>query len=145
MGDNPAINIKDQEKKRDLEKTINAQWSFSHHLNLHLGYIYGAGNLGFEPQGEEMIPANRLFFKQQCVPGGKLPITRNGETISTLDLISHSGFTVLATSGQFSLTKEGVSFKIPLVFYQQGRQCIDADSKWSNLMGLKEGQRLVVV
>ncbi|KAG9256516.1 FAD binding domain-containing protein [Emericellopsis atlantica] len=149
MGDNPLENHKDHEKRKFLQDTISAQWSFSDHLNLHIGYVYGLDDLGYEPQGDEEIPANSAFFKQQCVPGVRLPhawVTCRGNTISTLDLVKFSKFTVLAAAGHKVLpTSTKGPNGIPLVFQQLGRDFMDEKGDWSTIMGLEDGTGFIVV
>ncbi|KAJ0418020.1 FAD binding domain-containing protein [Aspergillus carlsbadensis] len=105
------------------QDTINAQWSFSDHLNLHLGYVYGEENLGFKPQGGEHIPANSLFYRPQCITGARLPhgwVSCDGETISTIGMVAYDAFTV-------------------------GREFVDEMGTWSAIMGFPSGRQLVVV
>ncbi|GES65604.1 FAD-binding monooxygenase [Aspergillus terreus] len=146
---NPEVDWLNPEKRKLLEDTINAQWSFSDHLNLHIGYIYGQDNLGFTPERGEQIPANSLFYKPQCVPGVRLPhgwITRDKATLSTINLVSLSAFTVFAASTLQGLPVfvEGPR-GIPIVYQQLERDFRDPSGRWSAVMGFGSGQKLVVV
>lgn len=149
MGDDPSSNWQDPEKRKVLQDTIHAQWSFSDHLNLHLGYVYGAPNLGLAPQGGEEIPANSKFYKPLCVIGVRLPhswVTREGVTVSTLDLVDWSAFTVFASPNHDGLpTSAKGPNGIPLVYRQLDRDFRDAAESWSSLMGFTGGKSLVVV
>lgn len=146
---NPKIDWQDPEKRKALQGTISAQWSFSDHLNLHLGYIYGQHDLGFAPQGEEQIPANSQFYKPLCVPGARLPhgwVTRAGTTISTLDLVDWSAFTIFASPNQKGVPTviEGPN-KVPLVYWQLERDFSDMDGHWASIVGLTSDQSFLLV
>ncbi|KAF9890025.1 hypothetical protein FE257_006705 [Aspergillus nanangensis] len=146
---NPEVDWKDPEKRKLLQDTINAQWSFSDHLNLHLGYIYGQEDLGLAPEGGEQIPANSLFYKPRCVPGVRVPhgwITREGEKLSTINLVTSSAFTVFAASSVPALPAAVECPRgIPIVYQQVGRDFTEADAGWSTVMGFNAGRKLVVV
>ncbi|RSL54658.1 hypothetical protein CEP53_007369 [Fusarium sp. AF-6] len=151
MANNPSANWQDPEKRKLLQDTINAQWSFSDHLNLHIGYVYGMEDLGLAPQGNEKLPANSLFYKPRCIPGVRLPhgwVTRQGETVtvSTLDLVDWSAFTVFAAQahGDLPTSTKGPN-GVPVVYQQLDRDFSDKDGKWSSIMGFMADQGLVVV
>lgn len=149
MKDSPSANWQDPKKRMLLQDAINAQWSFSDHLNLHLGYVYGMENLGFVPQGKEEIPANSSFYKPSCVPGVRLPhgwITRQGKTMSTLDLVDWGAFTVFAAPTHDGLPTSAKGLNgIPLVYRQLDRDFSDVAGSWSSTMGFKSGHGFVVV
>ncbi len=117
-------------------------------LGLQIGFAYAEGTLvpdGSEPPALEN-PVRE--YRASSRPGARLPhawLERDGERISSLDLIDYEGFTLLSWGedtdwGAAAAAAAGV----PLAHVRIGTDANEPDDHWAEVCGLERGGALLV-
>lgn len=117
-------------------------------LGLQLGYCYGSGALVSDGSAAP-APANPVReFAPSARPGARLPhawVERAGTRVSTLDLVAHDRFTLIAGSAHAAWCAAAESLAAPpLQVLALGRDLADDGGRIAELLGIApEGALLV--
>lgn len=130
--------VKSSETRQEIEKAIMDNRDHFDSLDLQIGYIYGQQR----PRGKSVRD-----YTPKCISGARLPhgwVEADGRAISTLDLVDGLDFVLFCSQG-FSGSEHQQSGKVRVKAVQLGKDFVDPDGQWSQLMGLEGGRAGVLV
>ncbi|KAK4949915.1 hypothetical protein LTR10_011757 [Elasticomyces elasticus] len=126
--------IADPASRKAIQDEIDKNRDHFHSLNLQVGYVYGRPHI----RG----PAD---YQRELVSGARLPhvwLERNGQKISSLDLVSGFDF-VLITPSQFTQRKQLDCDGVPVSVQQLNQHFLDIDGEWQEFIGQDHAAVLV--
>jgi hypothetical protein len=130
--------MKSLETRQEIEKAITDNRDHFDSLDLQIGYIYGQQR----PRGKSVRD-----YTPKCVSGARLPhawVEADGRAISILDLVDGLDFVLFCSQG-FPGSEYLQSGKVRVKVVQLGKDFVDPDGQWSQLMGLEGGPAGVLV
>jgi len=127
--------LEDAEAMRVLDQAIQNQATHFDMLGLQIGYRYilPTSTTELEPLTDEII----RNYRPSVEVGNRLPhgwLERNGEKISSLDLVSLDEYSIIG----------GSDFVSELPHFKIGRDFQDTDNWWSHILGLSSNEGLLV-
>ena len=127
--------LQDSEALEVLDRAIQNQATHFDMLGLQIGYRYilPTSTTDLEPLTDEII----RNYRPSIEAGNRLPhgwLERNGEKISSLDLVSLHGYLIIG----------GSDFVSELPYSKIGRDFQDTDNWWSDILGLSASDGLLV-
>ena len=127
--------LEDTEAMKVLDQAIQNQATHFDMLGLQIGYRYilPTSTTELEPLTDEII----RNYRPSVEVGNRLPhgwLERNGEKISSLDLVSLDDYLIIG----------GSEFSSDLPHIQIGRDVQDAENWWSKILGLSSNEGLLV-
>ena len=121
-----------------VHRSIESQREHFDSLALQLGYIYG------EP---DSVPKDVSAYVPVFRRGARMPhswIRRSGETVSTIDLLSDTAFTLFVSEGDQEWTAAAETLKFPVQVCRLGVDFVDEEGTWAKQSGLAQGGVLFV-
>ena len=127
--------LQDSEALEVLDRAIQNQATHFDMLGLQIGYRYilPTSTTELEPLTDEII----RNYRPSVEAGNRLPhgwLKRNGEKISTLDLVSLDDYLIIG----------GSDFSSDLPHIKIGRDVQDTENWWSQILGLSSNEGLLV-
>ena len=127
--------LQDSEALEVLDRAIQNQATHFDMLGLQIGYRYilPTSTTELEPLNDEII----RNYRPSVEAGNRLPhgwLKRNGEKISTLDLVSLDDYLIIG----------GSDFSSDLPHIKIGRDVQDTENWWSQILGLSSNEGLLV-
>ena len=127
--------LQDSEALEVLDRAIENQATHFDMLGLQIGYRYilPASTTDLEPLTDEIIRS----YRPSIEAGNRLPhgwLERNGEKISSLDLVSLDEYSIIG----------GLDFMSELPHIKIGRDFQDTENWWSQILGLSSNEGLLV-
>ena len=127
--------LQDSEALEVLDRAIQNQATHFDMLGLQIGYRYilTTSTTELEPLNDEII----RNYRPSVEAGNRLPhgwLKRNGEKISTLDLVSLDDYLIIG----------GSDFSSDLPHIKIGRDVQDTENWWSQILGLSSNEGLLV-
>ncbi len=127
--------LQDSEALEVLDRAIQNQATHFDMLGLQIGYRYilPTSTTELEPLNDEII----RNYRPSVEAGNRLPhgwLKRNGEKISSLDLVSLDDYLIIG----------GSDFSSDLPHIKIGRDVQDTENWWSQILGLSSNEGLLV-
>jgi 2-polyprenyl-6-methoxyphenol hydroxylase-like FAD-dependent oxidoreductase len=142
-----AETIGDPKRRRELAAAIANQAEHFDMLGLQLGFAYETGAIVADGT-DKSVPANPVRdFIPTSRPGARLPhgwVERNGERVSTLDLISLQGFTLLVGPDGSAWLDAARTASVPIQCIRIGRDITDPTDWWTSVAALGPDGALLV-
>lgn len=142
-----AETIADPARRREVAAAIANQAEHFDMLGLQLGFSYETGALVADGT-DKPVPANPVRdFIPTSRPGARLPhgwVERDGQRISTLDLVSLQGLTLLVGPDGSAWVQAARTVDMPIGCLQIGRDITDPADWWTSVAGLGPDGALLV-
>jgi 2,4-dichlorophenol 6-monooxygenase len=127
--------LEDAEAMKILDQAIQNQATHFDMLGLQIGYRYilPTSTTELEPLTDEII----RNYSPSVEAGNRLPhgwLERNGEKISSLDLVSLDEYSIIG----------GSDFVSELPYFKIGRDFQDTENWWSDILGLSASDGLLI-
>ncbi|MEM9564500.1 MAG: FAD-dependent monooxygenase [Actinomycetota bacterium] len=126
----------DPERQARVQEAVDGQAAHFDMSGLDLGFCYPPGPLvlgdGDPPPSDDPVS----IYVPSTTPGARLPhaaLQRNGEWLSTLDLVRHDAFLVLAGSDGTSVEVGGSDVPVALAVVGSGSDLTPADDTYDEL------------
>ncbi len=131
-----AARLSEPEARAAVDAAIAFQKDHFDSLRLQLGFAYGDAL-----RADDLLPISE--FTPKAVVGARLPHLALSDGRSTLDLVSHNGFTLIAGPEADPTGLEATGLTVPLKVLIEGRD-FGATKGWASHMGLSPSGALLV-
>ncbi len=136
----------DEERRQRVQEAIDQQAEHFDMLGLDLGHSYERGALSPDGTPAPERGVSSLELTPTTRPGARLPhawVERGGDRVSTLDLVSLAGPTLLCTPGA-GWKEAAEALGVAAVSIGPGGDAEDSDQAWEGLRGTSAKGALLV-
>ena len=144
-GAQTAQRLADPEVRRSLDEAIAEQSDHFDSLRLQLGYVYGDANDDRVDNAESALSPGD--FRPACVVGGRLPhvwVHRDGERLSTLDLVAVDRFSILTASANSTWDQFATGSELAMRCWAENRDFTAEQGSWSDTCGIGQSGALLL-
>ncbi|MGH0037478.1 MAG: FAD-dependent monooxygenase [Myxococcota bacterium] len=140
--------LDDPAGRRAVEEAIANQAEHFDMLGLQLGFAYPEGAVAPDDSPAPRVANPVRDYEASSRAGARLPhawLTRDGERISSLDLVRSDGFSLLSWR-EHDAWAEAVraNGSLPLAHVRIGEDALEPDGHWADVCGLRPGGALLV-
>jgi 2,4-dichlorophenol 6-monooxygenase len=137
------------EGRQEVRRAIEQQQDHFEMLGLQLGFTYESGAVVPDGSEAEICENPIRDYVATTRPGARLPhawVLRDGARVSTLDLLGHDRFTLIAGARSGSAWQRAAMSveRVPLQCLVEDRDFVDVAGHWASVRGISSDGALLV-